>query len=519
MSTTSEKHYFAFISYKREDEKWAKWLQHKLEHYKLPSNLNGESDYPKEIRPIFRDNMEFASGVLSEEIEKALRSSKHLIVICSPRATQSEWVNKEVKYIIDNGRTKDIIPFIIEGTVHALKPEEECFPSSLLNLPEKQELIGININEMGRDAAAVKVVAQMFGLGFEDLWRRFEREQRRKRNWIISASITAFIIMLGVAFYMYLQRQQTLKANWKMMENQSRFVAEKASGLVDECKSDLAQRLLLEVLPNNLTTPNRPYSIEAEQALRKATSNESVTLCGHNGDVFHVAFSPFGRNLVASASEDSLIMIWNTSDGALKNTLKGHSSYVNHVEFSPDGNMLASSSCDNTVKLWDVKSGRELLSIDGHSDCVSCAAFNMAGNKLATSSWDGFIKVWDVHTGRLLDSLSIGSSCQTVAFCANDEKVVFSLYEGVYVWDFFSGHILTLVDKPVKANSICFSPDRKHLAVATFCKLRDGLSAIKIWNVNDFTEISSKNTNDDPVKAVSFTSDEGQLLYVQDLST
>ena len=156
MSTTSEKHYFAFISYKREDEEWAKWLQHKLEHYKLPSNLNGKSDYPKEIRPIFRDNMEFASGVLSEEIEKALRSSKHLIVICSPRATQSKWVNKEVKYFIDNGRTKDIIPFIIEGTVHALKPEEECFPSSLLNLPEKQELIGININEMGRDAAAVK---------------------------------------------------------------------------------------------------------------------------------------------------------------------------------------------------------------------------------------------------------------------------------------------------------------------------------------------------------------------------
>ena len=31
--------YLAFISYKREDEKWAKWLQHKLEHYKLPTSI------------------------------------------------------------------------------------------------------------------------------------------------------------------------------------------------------------------------------------------------------------------------------------------------------------------------------------------------------------------------------------------------------------------------------------------------------------------------------------------------
>ena len=43
--------YYAFISYKREDEGWAKWLQHMLEHYRLPSKLNGRTDLPREIRP------------------------------------------------------------------------------------------------------------------------------------------------------------------------------------------------------------------------------------------------------------------------------------------------------------------------------------------------------------------------------------------------------------------------------------------------------------------------------------
>ena len=50
-----EKEYYAFISYKREDEEWAKWLQETLEHYKFPTNQNGRTDLPKYIRPTFRD--------------------------------------------------------------------------------------------------------------------------------------------------------------------------------------------------------------------------------------------------------------------------------------------------------------------------------------------------------------------------------------------------------------------------------------------------------------------------------
>ena len=46
----TDKKYFAFISYKREDEKFAKWLQYKLEHYHFPSNLNGRTDLPKNVR-------------------------------------------------------------------------------------------------------------------------------------------------------------------------------------------------------------------------------------------------------------------------------------------------------------------------------------------------------------------------------------------------------------------------------------------------------------------------------------
>ena len=61
--------YFAFISYKREDEAWAKWLQHKQEHFKLPSNLNGRTDLPKEIRPVFKDTSELTPGNLPQHMK------------------------------------------------------------------------------------------------------------------------------------------------------------------------------------------------------------------------------------------------------------------------------------------------------------------------------------------------------------------------------------------------------------------------------------------------------------------
>ena len=48
-----QKEYFAFISYQREDEDWAKWLAHELEHYHLPLTLNGRDDLPHDSEILF----------------------------------------------------------------------------------------------------------------------------------------------------------------------------------------------------------------------------------------------------------------------------------------------------------------------------------------------------------------------------------------------------------------------------------------------------------------------------------
>ena len=145
-----DKRYYAFISYKREDEKQAKWLQDKLEHYRFPTNLNGRTDLQKNVRPIFRDVTDLTPGILAEEINKALNDSQWLIIVCSPRSAKSPWVCKEAQSFIDSGRTDRIIPYVIEGVPFSGDEATECYPEALLNMKGNKELLAANVNEIGR---------------------------------------------------------------------------------------------------------------------------------------------------------------------------------------------------------------------------------------------------------------------------------------------------------------------------------------------------------------------------------
>lgn len=203
--------YFAFISYKREDEKWAKWLQKKLESFSLPAAIRKENpELPNKIRPVFRDQSELSGGNLKTEIEKGLNGSKYLIVICSPRSAQSPWVSKEVQHFIDQGRENYIIPFIIGGTPNSSIPENECFPEGLRQLTGEKEILGINVNEMGRDAAAIKVIARMFDLRFDVLWQRHEKEKRRK-NLVTTVSIMALMLVAIAISLIFWNKNSTIK--------------------------------------------------------------------------------------------------------------------------------------------------------------------------------------------------------------------------------------------------------------------------------------------------------------------
>lgn len=105
--------WLAFISYKHDDIEMARWLQEKLERYKLPSYLS--EDYPnirKNLQPIFRDETDLGLGYLDENIKANLQASQYLIVICSRTTPQSSYVCDEIEEFIRQGEKKEHLTHI-----------------------------------------------------------------------------------------------------------------------------------------------------------------------------------------------------------------------------------------------------------------------------------------------------------------------------------------------------------------------------------------------------------------------
>jgi len=179
--------YWAFISYSHKDESWARWLHRAIETYGIPARLvcpptpTGEPA-PRRFRPVFHDDAELpASPDLGKEIEGALRVSRYLIVVCSPHAARSEWVNKEVEFFRGLGRAGRVLAVIVDGEPKA-GHEQDCFPPAL----HAAEPIAADVrpgNDGKRHAklnGKLKLLAGMLGVGFDALKQR-DQERRIRR--------------------------------------------------------------------------------------------------------------------------------------------------------------------------------------------------------------------------------------------------------------------------------------------------------------------------------------------------
>ncbi|MEL6257888.1 MAG: toll/interleukin-1 receptor domain-containing protein [Pseudomonadota bacterium] len=256
-SETAPRRYRAFLSYAHADKATGRWLHRKLEHYRVPKRLRREHGAPKRLAPIFRDKEELpAGGSLPDRLTEALDASDHLIVLCSPKAAASEWVNREIATFKRQGKADRIIPVIAEGDA------QQAFPAALVfevdadlqptGMVDPKQGLGADLRAEadGKKDGILKVVAGLLGVGFDEIRRREEQAARRRAAFAYSLAASFAALSVGAIAALI----------WALDSNQK--LTQAFNGLVDA----VADRNLDVV---STQQQGRMTSGEAEKLLRE----------------------------------------------------------------------------------------------------------------------------------------------------------------------------------------------------------------------------------------------------------
>lgn len=214
--------YKAFISYSHVDQKWARWLQRSLESYHTPKHLikeAPESVIPKRLSPVFRDEDELAgSPNLSEQINSALVNSENLLVVCSPAAAKSRWVNQEIEIFKKLGRSNRVFCIIVEGDPAAIATDIDCFPPAIRSrydengneLPGLTEPIAADVRKQagGKSLARMKIIAGLLNVGLDNLRQRESNKKLRRMAFISMGSLLGLVITILLAINATLARNE-----------------------------------------------------------------------------------------------------------------------------------------------------------------------------------------------------------------------------------------------------------------------------------------------------------------------
>jgi WD40 repeat protein len=242
-----------------------------------------------------------------------------------------------------------------------------------------------------------------------------------------------------------------------------------------------------------------------------ALARLGTTRLRHGGPIVSLAWSQDGK-VLASASHDKTVCLWDTSDGKLLRRFTEPTDAVFAVVLSKDGKLVAAAGRDQKVRVWDRATGKLLWASASHGEEIYCLAFSHNSKWLATGV--GMVRLWDAATGKpgqeFRGSIDIRHATYALAFSPDDTLLASGAEHGdLCLWDVKSGELRhkmhTAGNRAVYG--LAFSPDGQLLASA------HGMSVgAHWWNVNT-GQCAGKLSGMSAGLAVQFSPD-GKTLVV-----
>ena len=434
---------------------------------------------------IFRDKTSLAlTPKLWPRIEEALTRSEWFLLLASPAAASSPWVQQEIAYWLEN---KSIDTFLIiltdgevawdAGTADFDWRTTTALPERLLSRAFGSEPFWADLRPFKtRDELSLKypdfadevarIAARPRATEPAALLSEEVRQHRNVRRLVSMTIVTLVALTLfagGSAYVAVQQRDEALRQRNIAL---SRLLVFQAARSLD-ADPDLGLLLSVEASRANDTA-------EARSGLLGAVGRHphlEAVLLRHTASVLSAAWSPDGKTL-ASAGEDSKIILWDaTTRQPVGEPLAGHKGPVTGIAFSRDGGRLVTAGQDGTVIVWDARSRRAVGEpIETRRGGVRSVAVDPDGSVLAIGSDDGSVIFWDLSSRRRVGAALQGHSnaAQFVVFAPNGRSLASGGADGsVRVWDVASQKS---VGRPLMAhaggvNSVAFSPDGRTLGL------------------------------------------------------
>jgi WD40 repeat protein len=404
--------YFAFISYCHggRDEVEAAWLQTAIETYQLPPTLAERLKRQGPLGKVFLDNSEMAASQhLKVAIKAALAKSENLIVLCSPRSAQSEWVNTEITDFVGLGRQSRIFAVLVDGEPEdaippALQKISNLAPGDVaLAIEQRDEPLAADLRPDPdisttriRRTALLRLLAGMLGLGFDDLRNRHQERLQRRQRMIFAAAAVAAGVLLGLVAFAELSRQDAGRQRAVALSNQAQALIHLGDGAwethnVLDAEIDYAASIVAAD-----TRQARENLLEVRARGIDAAWEFPGQMAGNA-----LAVTPDGTEVVA-AHTDGVIRVWSVAAADLRLALPANPDSIQAVAVAPDGKAIASGSSKGRIMAFDGMTGAVVADYQPTEGSVIALGFDRNGT------------IWSLSADNVLAARDPGGAVRTI---------------------------------------------------------------------------------------------------------
>lgn len=304
-----------FISYSRKDRDFAVRLENALESYRFPRSLKSV----KRNLNVFRDEADIvASEDYHRTIKEELAGSAKLVVVCSPDARKSKFVDDEIRRFIENHGEEDIIPVLVRGKANNETPDENemAFPAALCEnrMPLAANFLGWEthkgkLHKGPLGSSFYSVLAAIHGIDRRKLEQIDEKVRARRRALTLgAASIIILILSVALVFAVRSQRKavEATKAEKKAKDEavvaKNEAIAQK--GIAVKAQRKLQLQLLRAIAANTIKDVLSIESLPGE--IFVTDPDDWVTLMKKNDQVFLTA-REYNSGRVLAAGHDGVL--------------------------------------------------------------------------------------------------------------------------------------------------------------------------------------------------------------------